>query len=90
MLLIMYYIAVAIIAFIMMWWDKKQSKKNKKRIAEKHLLLLSLIGGAFGVWAGMVTWRHKTQKVLFKIGVPLMVVIHVIIIARLLSNKMLN
>ncbi|SDY23837.1 DUF1294 domain-containing protein [Tindallia californiensis] len=90
MFLIIYYVAVVIIAFIMMGWDKKQSKKNKKRIAEKHLFLISLIGGALGVWAGMVTWRHKTQKVLFKVGVPLMVVIHMIIIARLLSNKMLS
>lgn len=70
-----YLIIINVLSFILMGWDKYCAIKNKWRIPEKTLLGLSIIGGGIGIYLGMKTFRHKTQKPIFQILVPITVII---------------
>ena len=37
------------------------------------------MGGAAGAWIGMYFFRHKTAKVKFKVGIPALLLLHVIV-----------
>jgi len=62
---------INIITFVCWGIDKSRAKKGKWRISEGALLLMALLGGAFGALLGMLVFRHKTQKWQFKLGVPI-------------------
>ena len=69
-----------IIGFFIMAIDKHKAKKHAWRIPEKMLFLASLVGGSIGTWAGMYVFRHKTKHWYFVIGMPLILVLHVVLI----------
>ena len=68
-----------IVAFIAYGVDKGKAKLQKRRISEATLITLALIGGSIGAFLGMQIFRHKTQKPKFKIGVPLIILLHCLI-----------
>ena len=70
-ILFIYLLVINLIAFVAYGMDKWRAKKNKWRIPERTLILLAVIGGSIGALAGMYVFRHKTQHMKFKIGVPL-------------------
>ncbi|MBE6882739.1 MAG: DUF1294 domain-containing protein [Oscillospiraceae bacterium] len=74
--IIIYYIAVNIAALIMYGADKIFAKKGMRRISEKALILVAAIGGAFGAYAGMELFRHKTKHTKFVVGVPILMAVH--------------
>lgn len=79
--LIGYVIAINSIAYIIMWYDKYQSKKKGNRVPEKILFLLAFILGAFGIYFGMkFPLYHKSAKPLFKIGIPVLIILNILII----------
>jgi len=43
------------------------------------LLGLAAAGGSIGAYLGMMVFRHKTLKPLFRFGVPVIVLLHVMI-----------
>lgn len=61
-LLTYYLIAVNFIAFAAFGIDKALAEANRWRISEATLLLLALIGGTPGAYAGRHLFRHKTRK----------------------------
>lgn len=66
--LTIYLIIISLITFIIYSIDKKQSKKyNARRISEATLLLLSILGGAFGGYLAMIYKHHKTKHWYFVI-----------------------
>lgn len=62
---------VNLIAFAAFGIDKYKAKRGIWRTRERTLLLLAVIGGSVGAYFGMYVFRHKTQHVKFKYGVPL-------------------
>ena len=84
-MVIPYYILINIIAFAMYGADKYFAKKDMWRISEKALLGIAAIGGAFGAFAGMETFRHKTKHAKFKILVPVLMLVHAGLLAYLLA-----
>lgn len=62
-----YLISINLIGFILMFIDKRKAISNKWRIKENTLLLISLIGGCFGILLGMNIFKHKTKKLKFKL-----------------------
>ena len=64
------------ITFLMMGADKYRAKANKERISEKTLLVSCFAMGAVGITAGAFAFRHKTQKIKFKILMPLGVIVN--------------
>lgn len=85
-LLAYYLIAINVITFFVYGIDKYKAKHNKWRIPEASLLLLAVIGGSVGAWAGMKTWHHKTMHKKFKYGVPAILLLQIaLVIASLLK-----
>ena len=80
--LLIYLIIINILSFILMGYDKYCAIKNKWRIKEKTLLGLAIIGGGIGIYLGMKTFRHKTQKPIFQILVPITVIIMIYLLIK--------
>ena len=76
---IIYLILINIIAFLTMFLDKRKAKYGKWRIPEQTLLILALIGGSIGSIIGMYTFRHKTKKLRFSIGFPVILILQIIL-----------
>ena len=78
--IIIYFIIINIIGFLIMYIDKRRAKKGKWRIPEKTLFIITALGGGIGTIAGMYVFRHKTQKIAFVIGLPLITILEIIAI----------
>ncbi len=78
--MIIYLIIINIIAFFVMGEDKRRARIHRWRIQEKVLFVLALVGGAAGSILGMITFHHKTQKIRFAVGMPLILVLNIICI----------
>lgn len=74
-----FLLTINILGFGLMGYDKLKARNGKWRIPEINLFLLSLLGGAAGVYAGMKVFRHKTKHISFTIGIPILFVINLII-----------
>lgn len=85
--IILYYLlAVNIATFFLYGIDKYKARKGRWRISEATLLLMAVIGGCIGAWAGMRLWHHKTMHKKFKYGIPIIIIIQVALAVYLLTN----
>lgn len=75
-----YLVVINLFGFFIMWLDKRKAKKGAWRIPEKTLFIITAIGGGIGTTAGMYAFRHKTQKVQFVVGFPLITILEIIAI----------
>lgn len=73
---LVYIIIVNIVSFFAFGLDKSKSKKNHWRISEMSLVVIALIGGAAGALLGMVAFKHKTNKVKFTLGIPIIFILN--------------
>ena len=62
-------------------WKAKRKEKNEavRRVPERTLLLLAALGGSVGALLAMRVFHHKTLHRAFKIGVPLILVLQIVI-----------
>ena len=77
---LIYLIIINIIAFMAMYIDKRKAKYGKWRIHEQTLLILAIIGGSIGAIAGMYIFRHKTKKLRFSVGFPVILILQIVLI----------
>ena len=84
--ILLYLLIINATGFVYMLADKYRAKKNLWRIPESRLMLTALIGGSFGVFAGMHLARHKTKHPKFSIGVPVILALQVALAAVLLPQ----
>ena len=63
-----------------MWLDKRKAKYGRWRIPENTLFLITLLGGGIGTISGMYTFRHKTKKIKFTVGLPTILILEIIAI----------
>jgi len=77
-LLIGFYIVMSIIAFFTMGHDKAAARASKRRVPERTLWKLAIIGGGLGAYLGMITYRHKTKHMSFRIGFTLLAIAQII------------
>jgi len=73
----LYLICINLIAFLCMKLDKGFAQKNFRRISENNLLTIALFGGTLGLWIGMFHYRHKTKKIKFLVGLPLIFLVQI-------------
>lgn len=76
--IMIYLAAINIIGFLAMWIDKRKAEKGRWRIQEKTLFMITVLGGGIGTVAGMYTFRHKTQKIAFTIGLPAILILEIV------------
>lgn len=72
-ILILYLVVVNVVSFIMYGVDKRKAKRNRWRTSEARLLAIAVAGGSLGAWMGMYAFRHKTQHLKFKYGIPVII-----------------
>ena len=79
-LVMIYLLVLTLATFIVCGIDKFAAKRQMRRVPEKTLFLLSAIGGSVGMFAGMLTFRHKTQHWYFKFGIPAIIIGQVVLV----------
>ena len=80
----MYYLlAINFVSFFLYGIDKYKAKKGRWRISEATLLMMAVIGGSIGAWAGMRLWHHKTMHKKFKYGIPIIIILQVCLVVYL-------
>lgn len=80
---LIYVLAINVIGFLAMGIDKLKAKKDWWRIPEGTLMMLCLLGGGIGTIAGMYTFRHKTKKLKFTVGMPTILIAEIALIIYL-------
>ena len=79
-IILSYLLIINITSFAFYGADKQKAKKGKWRISENTLLLLAVIGGSIGAIAGMKIFHHKTQKTNFKLGLPIIFILQILLV----------
>ncbi|WP_245583039.1 DUF1294 domain-containing protein [Paenibacillus daejeonensis] len=80
-LLLVWVLLFSLVGLAVMRYDKRQAgRPGKRRIPEKRLFLLAFAGGASGIWWAMYTYRHKTKHPSFRIGIPILTIVHASVI----------
>ena len=59
--------------------DKRKAKKGAWRISEHALFCITLLGGGVGTILGMYMFRHKTKKLRFTIGFPVILISEIVL-----------
>ncbi len=74
---IIYLVVINIITFLVMGLDKWKAKRGSWRIQESALFTFVLFGGGIGGILGMIYFHHKTKKLKFQIGFPLITILEI-------------
>lgn len=83
--LLAYLLIINLLSFFAFAYDKYKAKKNSWRIKNGLLLALSFMGGAVGGLFAMKVFRHKTKKTYYKLGLPLMVLMQVLVLVYIMN-----
>ncbi len=76
-----YLIVINVITFIVFGYDKQKAKTGGRRVPERVLFLLAVIGGSIGALAGMYYFRHKTLHTSFRLGVPAVLILQILLLS---------
>ncbi len=80
-----YILIISVTAVLITAYDKLAAKiLPRNRVPEKVLLGIGLLGGATAEYLTMQLIRHKTKHKKFMTGLPLMMVMHIAVVAALL------
>ena len=83
-LLAIWLVLINLVTFFVFGLDKlkakrKVNKESVRRVPEKTLFLLAAMGGSIGALLGMKVWHHKTLHRSFRIGIPAILVLQIIL-----------
>ena len=67
----------SLVAFVAFGIDKRRASSGGRRISENYLHLFALAGGWPGAVVGQAAFRHKTQKLSFRLVLGLIICLHV-------------
>ena len=81
--LTLYLVIINVITFVIFGVDKYKAIRQEWRIRESTLLGLALIGGSIGGWLAMYIFHHKTKKVKFFVGIPVILAIQIVVFSYL-------
>ena len=72
---IIYLVIINIISAAVTVHDKSSAEKHGWRVKERTLLMLAALGGAPAMYLTMLTVGHKTRKVKFMLGIPIIFIV---------------
>lgn len=84
--IVIYLISINIVTFLAMFIDKKRAEKGEWRIKESTLLGLAMLGGSIVGITGMYVFRHKTKKLRFSVGFPVILITEIILAIYFVIN----
>lgn len=59
--------------------DKRKATKHHSRIPENRLFACAFLGGGLGCILGMYAFHHKTKKLSFTLGIPVIMILQILI-----------
>ena len=80
-----YLILINALALLLMRADKQKARRRQWRIPEALLFGTALLGGSAGAVLGMLLFAHKTRKPLFSVVLPVVLILHMGLLAWYLS-----
>ena len=78
--IILYLLLINLLGFLVMAWDKYKAEKGHWRTKEQTIFIITVLGGGIGTIAGMYAFRHKTKKLNFTIGLPVILIVEIVLI----------
>lgn len=84
--LFIYLIFINIVAFSLCYIDKRRAIKSKRRIKERTLILFSMLGGCYLFYIAMYLFHHKTRKIKFYLGIPIIIILYSVFIYSLVQK----
>ena len=86
MLKLLYLLIINALAFLLMLIDKRKAVKKAWRIPEATLLGIAILGGSLGAVLAMRLFRHKTLHLKFSLGLPVILVAHILLLIFLFTK----
>ena len=84
--LIAYFVIISIVAVIITCYDKHCAIRDKWRVKERTLIIVSALGGGIAMYVTMQLIRHKTKKLKFMLGIPLIVIAEIFLLGLVMFN----
>ena len=83
-ILLCWLLLINLVTFLVFGLDKWKAKRKVKResvrrVPERTLFLLAAIGGSVGALLGMKVFHHKTLHRSFRIGVPVILILQILV-----------
>lgn len=72
------FVVMTFVGIFAMKSDKEKAKKGKWRTKETTLFLIAFFMGGVGTTIGMQKYRHKTNHLYFRYGLPALAVLNVL------------
>ena len=79
-LLQIYLLEICAVAFLLCAVVKFCARQDAWRVPEAALLLSAILGGAAGLFLGMLLFRHKTRKAPFPVLIPLFFLLQLVLL----------
>ena len=77
-------VVCSIVSFALYASDKAKAQKNAWRIKESTLIASGFLMGGIGAMIAMSVLRHKTQHIMFKVLVPVSVLVNIAVVVAVL------
>lgn len=74
-ILLTYLILISLISIVVTVIDKINAIRSERRVSERALFILSVLGGSIAMYITMLIIRHKTRKLKFMLGIPLVILL---------------
>lgn len=78
-ILLPWLLAWTLLAFALMGIDKALARAGRRRVPEKTLFLSAIAGGSAGALLGMFLFRHKTLHRSFRLGMPAILLVQLLL-----------
>lgn len=76
-----YLLVINLVGAALTWLDKERAIRHEWRIPEKQFMTLAVVGAGPGIYVGCRTFRHKTRRAKFMVGIPVIVAVQVLAFA---------
>jgi uncharacterized membrane protein YsdA (DUF1294 family) len=83
---IIYFLCINFGAFIVYGVDKRKAQLGKWRIPESTLIMVAVLGGSIGAYAGMKIFRHKTKHLKLSLGIPTIIVLQIVLVLWIINT----
>ncbi len=82
--LLLCWLLLSLLGIAITIFDKLSAKRAGQRVPEFTLMLVAFMGAALPMYITMRLIRHKTRHKKFMIGLPLMIIFHLLLLAWLI------
>ena len=72
-----YLAVISLLSIIITCLDKFKASHHRWRVRESTLLIFSALGGSIAMYITMHIIRHKSRKLKFMLGIPLIIILQV-------------